>query len=40
MYINKIKIHNFKCFKDYELSCNSQLNILVGMNDIGKTTIL
>lgn len=40
MYISKIKIHNFKCFKDYELSCNPQLNILVGMNDIGKTTIL
>lgn len=40
MYISKIKIHNFKCFKDYELSCNPQLNILVGMNDIGKSTIL
>ena len=30
MYISKIKIHNFKCFEDYELHCNPQINILVG----------
>jgi len=40
MYISKIKLHNFKCFRDYELTCNPQLNILVGMNDVGKSTIL
>lgn len=40
MYISKIKIHNFKCFTDYELKCNKKMNILVGINDIGKSTIL
>lgn len=40
MHISKIKIKNFKCFKNYEMTFNKKLNILVGMNDVGKTTIL
>lgn len=40
MAIDRIKIHNFKCFKDFELQLNSGLNILVGNNETGKSTIL
>ncbi len=40
MAIDKVKIHNFKCFKDFNLELNAGLNILVGNNDSGKSTIL
>lgn len=39
--INKIKITNFKIFKDtFEIKLNSGLNILVGNNESGKSTVL
>lgn len=41
MGIKKIKIRNFKCFKGtFELELNEGLNILVGNNETGKSTIL
>ena len=41
MAIKKIKIKNFKCFKDvFEFELNKGLNILVGNNETGKSTIL
>ena len=41
MYISKIKIINFKCYKGtFELDLNQGLNILVGDNEAGKSTIL
>lgn len=40
MHIKKVKIHNFKCFMDYEMEFNEKLNVLVGINDVGKSTIL
>ena len=40
MAIKKIKIHNFKKFKDLEIKCNSDLNLLIGDNEAGKSTIL
>ncbi len=41
MQIEKIKITNFKCFKEtFELMLNKRLNIIVGDNDCGKTTII
>lgn len=41
MYIKKIIIENFKCFKGrFPLELNSGLNILVGDNEAGKSTIL
>jgi len=40
MALKKIKIENFKVFKEFELEFNSGLNILVGDNEVGKSTIL
>jgi putative ATP-dependent endonuclease of OLD family len=41
MAIKKIKIKNFKCFSGtFELELNKGLNILVGNNETGKSTIL
>ncbi len=40
MKIKKIIIQNFKCFKYLELDLNSGLNILVGNNEAGKSTII
>jgi predicted ATP-dependent endonuclease of OLD family len=38
--IKKIKLHNFKRFRDYTLSPNEHINILVGDNEAGKSSIL
>lgn len=40
MKIKKIYIENFKCFNKLELDLNSSVNILVGNNEAGKSTIL
>jgi len=41
MKIDRIKIVNFKCFKgEFNLKLNDGLNILVGENESGKSTIL
>lgn len=38
--INKIIIKNYKIFDSFELNFNSDLNIVVGNNEAGKSTIL
>jgi putative ATP-dependent endonuclease of OLD family len=38
--IKKIIIKNFKCFKEFELELNNGLNIIVGNNEAGKSTII
>lgn len=41
MYIKKVTILNFKCFKgQFSLELNKGLNVLVGDNETGKSTIL
>jgi putative ATP-dependent endonuclease of the OLD family len=41
MYIKEFNIENFKCFKGkFNLKLNEGLNILVGDNEAGKSTIL
>lgn len=41
MYIKKVTIENFKCFKgQFSLDLNKGLNVLVGDNETGKSTIL
>ncbi len=40
MKINKLKISNYKLFRNGTISMNNGVNIFVGENDSGKTTIL
>jgi putative ATP-dependent endonuclease of OLD family len=41
MHISKVHIENFKCFKSsFKLNLNNGINILVGDNDTGKSTII
>jgi len=38
--IRKIKIHNYKRFSDFEVNFDSELNVLIGDNEAGKSSIL
>ncbi|NEJ72074.1 AAA family ATPase [Rhizobium phaseoli] len=41
MYIEKVKIKNFKCFEGwFEVDFNQGVNIIVGGNEAGKSTLL
>lgn len=40
MHISKIKINNFRLFKEFSVSLNSTLNVIVGENNSGKTTLI
>ena len=41
MKISKVKITNFKCYEEtFSLDLNGGLNVIVGSNESGKTTIL
>lgn len=40
MYISKLKIQNFRCFDDTEIEFNEGLNVIIGENNCGKTTIM
>ena len=38
--IDKIRLINFKRFEDYTINPNDRINILVGDNEVGKSSIL
>lgn len=40
MKLNKLRIENFRCFKELEIPFNSSLSVLVGINSAGKSSIL
>ena len=40
MRLNRIKINNFKCFETESFELHPQLNILMGNNGTGKTSLL
>ncbi|TYC64492.1 AAA family ATPase [Rhodobacterales bacterium] len=40
VYLDKIKIKNFRIFREFELSLNAGLNVLVGQNNSGKTSLI
>lgn len=40
MKITRIKLHNFKRFKDIEVSVDPIINIFIGDNESGKSSIL
>lgn len=39
MKIEKIKLENFKSYRNITFECNDKFNIIVGENNIGKTTV-
>ena len=40
MYIKNIKLHNFRGIKDLSINFDKNINVIVGVNGIGKTSIL
>ncbi|MFT8314999.1 MAG: AAA family ATPase [Clostridium sp.] len=40
MYISKLEINNFRCCKNVEIEFNEGLNVIIGENNCGKTTIM
>lgn len=40
VFINKINLTNFRCYKKIELEFSNHINILVGNNAVGKTSIV
>lgn len=38
--VEKLKIKNYKCFRDFEINFNEGVSIIVGNNEEGKSTIL
>lgn len=40
MYLQKIELKNFRCFKEISLDLHPNLNVVVGVNGTGKTSIL
>jgi hypothetical protein len=39
MWISSINLNNFRCFKSLPLTASKDLNILVGENNVGKTSV-
>ncbi|WP_434655280.1 ATP-dependent nuclease [Thermoanaerobacterium thermosaccharolyticum] len=40
MYISKLRIKNYRCFRDVEIEFNEGLNVIIGENNTGKTAIM
>ncbi|MGX8852169.1 AAA family ATPase [Amedibacillus sp. YH-ame10] len=40
MKLKKLELHNFRCFEDRMIEFDDNLNVIVGMNGAGKTSIL
>lgn len=40
MYLKKLKLINFRSYKTIEVEFDKNLNVIIGKNDIGKSTIL
>ena len=39
-YIKKLKLLNFKRFKEFEVEFDSKINTIIGDNEAGKSSIL
>lgn len=40
MHLQKITLHNFKCFEEISIDFNEKLTVIVGVNGAGKTSLL
>lgn len=39
-YVKEIKLHNYRCFIDKKIEFDKKMNLLIGANASGKTTVL
>jgi putative ATP-dependent endonuclease of OLD family len=40
MYISKIRIQNYRCYDDITVEFGEGLNVIIGENNGGKTTLM
>ena len=40
MYLKKLKLLNFRSYESIEIEFDQNLNVIIGKNDIGKSTVL
>ena len=40
MKIKKLILKNFRAYQDISIDLDSNLNVIIGKNDVGKSTIL
>lgn len=40
MVLDYLKLQNYRCFENFEIKFNSKMNVIVGNNGVGKTSIL
>lgn len=40
MILKKVKLKNFRGYRDFEVNLDDAINVIIGRNDIGKSTIL
>jgi len=40
MYLKRLRIRGFRCFKDFGIEFQNGINVLIGENDTGKTAVL
>ncbi|WP_227004040.1 ATP-dependent nuclease [Salicibibacter halophilus] len=40
MFISKLDIENFRCFRTAEIEFNPGMNVIIGTNNAGKTTVI
>lgn len=40
MYISQLRIENFKCFKDVTFKFDQHFNLIIGGNNVGKSTMM
>ncbi|RST72490.1 DUF2813 domain-containing protein [Siminovitchia acidinfaciens] len=40
MFISRLNINNFRCFDEIEIEFNEGMNVLIGSNNAGKTTVI
>ena len=40
MVLKRLKLKNFRGYKDFQVNFDDSINVIIGRNDIGKSTIL
>lgn len=40
MYVSKVSLKNYRCFQNSQIKFNENINVIIGENNSGKTTIL